>query len=200
MRSITTIGVVVGLLALLLIGGCNYNNNFVRAEEDIKQKWSDVETQYQRRADLIGNLVKTVEGSANFERSTLESVVNARARATSINIDPSNITADQLAEFQAAQGQLSQGLGRLLANFEAYPELRSTQGFRDLMTQLEGTENRIATARRNFNEEVTKYNKKVRVFPGSLFASVFGFDTHAQFESDEGSDQAPEVNFDSLND
>lgn len=196
MRSLTTAGIVVGVLALLMIGACNYNNSFVTAEEDIKQEWSEVQTQYQRRADLIGNLVETVKGAAEFESSTIEAVTAARARATSVNVDPSNLTPEALQQFQAAQGELSQGLGRLLVAVEAYPELRATAAFRDLMAQLEGTENRVAVARSRFNEKVTEYNKKVRVFPGSFFASIFGFDTWNQFEADAGTDEAPQVNFD----
>ncbi|MEL6667350.1 MAG: LemA family protein [Bacteroidota bacterium] len=200
MKSITTVGILVGLFALLLVGGCSYNNGFVRAEEDIKEQWGAVQTQYQRRADLIGNLVETVRGTAEFERSTLESVVNARARATQTNVSADNLTPEALQQFQAAQGELSQGLGRLLVTVESYPQLQSTQAFRDLMTQLEGTENRIAVARQRFNEQVTSYNKKVRVFPASLFASILGFDTYTQFEADPGSEDAPQVNFDGLND
>ncbi|MEM7573154.1 MAG: LemA family protein [Bacteroidota bacterium] len=196
MRSLTTAGIVVGVLALLMIGACNYNNSFVTAEEDIKQEWSEVETQYQRRADLIGNLVETVKGAAEFESSTIEAVTAARARATSVNVDAGNLTPEALQQFQAAQGELSQGLGRLLVAVEAYPELRATAAFRDLMAQLEGTENRVAVARSRFNEKVTDYNKKVRVFPGSFFASIFGFDTWSQFEADAGSEEAPQVNFD----
>ena len=196
MRSLTTAGIVVGVLAILMIGACNYNNSFVTAEEDIKKEWGEVETQYQRRADLIGNLVETVKGAAEFESSTIEAVTAARARATSMNIDANNLTSENLQQFQAAQGELSQGLGRLLFQMEAYPELRATAAFRDLMAQLEGTENRVAVARSRFNEKVTDYNKKVRVFPGSFFASIFGFDTWDQFEADSGSQEAPQVNFD----
>lgn len=196
MRSITTIGVVLVLLLLLFMGGCNSYNGFVDSEENVDQAWANVQTQYQRRTDLITNLVNTVKGAANFERETLEAVVNARAKATSVNIDPSNLTADKLQEFQAAQSQLGQSLGRLLVTVEKYPELQANANFRDLQTQLEGTENRVAVSRQNFNEVVTGYNKQVRRFPGSFFASIFGFSEKAQFEAQAGSENAPAVNFD----
>ncbi len=196
MKSITTIGVVLVLLLLLLMGGCSSYNGFVDSEENVDQAWANVQTQYQRRTDLITNLVNTVKGAANFERETLEAVVNARAKATSVNIDPSNLTADKLQEFQAAQSQLGQSLGRLLVTVEKYPELQANANFRDLQTQLEGTENRVAVSRQNFNEVVTGYNKQVRRFPGSFFASIFGFSEKAQFEAQAGSENAPAVNFD----
>ncbi|MEM9529008.1 MAG: LemA family protein [Bacteroidota bacterium] len=196
MKSFGTLGIVVAVLAVLLIAGCGSYNGFVDSEENVEQAWSKVETQYQRRADLIGNLVNTVKGAADFERETLESVTKARAQATSINIDPSNLSPEMIEQFQAAQAQLSSGLGRLLATAENYPQLTATQGFRDLQAQLEGTENRIATARDRFNEEATKFNKQVRRFPGSLFASVFGFSEKPQFEAQAGASNAPEVNFD----
>jgi LemA protein len=196
MRPIITIGVVLALLLLLFMGGCNSYNGFVDAEENVDQAWADVQTQYQRRSDLITNLVNTVKGAADFERETLEAVTNARAKASSVNVDPSNLTAENLQQFQAAQSQLSQSLGRLLVTVERYPELKANANFRDLQTQLEGTENRIAVSRQKFNEIVTSYNKRVRRFPGSLFASVFGFDEKAQFEAQAGAEQAPKVNFD----
>lgn len=195
MKPIITIGIVLGLLLLLFVGGCNSHNSFVDSEENVDQAWANVQTQYQRRTDLITNLVNTVKGAANFERETLEAVVNARAKATSVNIDPSNLTADKLQEFQAAQSQLGQSLGRLLVTVEKYPELQANANFRDLQTQLEGTENRIAVARQNFNEVVTGYNKQVRRFPGSFFASIFGFSEKAQFEAQAGAEKAPTVSF-----
>lgn len=190
-----TLGIIIALLAMLLIGGCNSYNGFVNAEENVEKTWADVQSQYQRRADLIPNLVNTVKGAADFEKSTLESVVNARAKATSVNIDPSNLTPESLQQFQQAQGQLSSSLGRLLVTVERYPELKANSNFRDLTAQLEGTENRIATARDRFNEESTKYNKKIRRFPNSFFASVFGFGEKAQFQAQSGSENAPTVEF-----
>ncbi len=195
MKSFGPLGVVIAILAVLLIAGCGSYNGFVDGEENVDLKWSDVQTEYQRRADLIGNLVNTVKGAADFEKSTLEAVTNARAKATSINIDPSNMTAEQLQQFEAAQGQLTTGLGRLLATAENYPQLRATEGFRDLQVQLEGTENRISTARKRFNEEATKFNKSVCRFPGAVFASVFGFSEKPQFEAQAGASNAPEVKF-----
>lgn len=195
MRSITTIGIVLVLLLMLFMGGCSSYNGFVDSEENVDKEWSDVQTQYQRRSDLIKNLVATVKGAADFERETLEAVTNARANATSVKIDPSNLSAENLQQFQEAQSQLSGSLGRLLLTVERYPELKANANFRDLQTQLEGTENRIAVARQNFNGVVTDYNKKVRRFPGSMFASIFGFSEKAQFSAQAGSEEAPEVSF-----
>ena len=195
MRSFSTLAVVVGILAILLIAGCSSYNGFVNAEENVERVWSDVETQYQRRADLIPNLVNTVKGAAEFERGTLTEVTEARARATSINIDADDLTEENLAQFQAAQAQVSQGLGRLLATAEAYPQLQSNQQFQALQDELAGTENRIATARSRFNEAATGYNIKVRRFPGALFASVFGFDQKPQFQAEAGAQNAPTVEF-----
>ena len=195
MRSFTTLAVIVGILGVLLIAGCTSYNGFVNAEEDVERVWSDVETQYQRRSDLIPNLVNTVKGAAEFERSTLEAVTEARARATSITIDADNLTPEMLEQFQAAQAQVSSGLGRLLATAEAYPQLQSNQQFQALQDELAGTENRIATARMRFNEEATEYNKQIRRFPGAVFASVFGFDAKPQFQAEAGAQNAPTVEF-----
>ena len=195
MKSITTIGIILVLLLLLLMGGCNNYNGFVEAEENVEQAWADVEAQYQRRTDLITNLVNTVKGAADFEKETLEAVVSARAKATSVSIDPSNMTGESLQQFQAAQSQLSSSLGRLLVTVERYPELKANANFRDLQTQLEGTENRITVARQNFNAVATAYNKTIRKFPASFFASIFGFSEKAQFKAQAGSENAPEVKF-----
>lgn len=196
MRSITIIGIVLGLLFLLFIGGCSNYNKFVDMEENVENAWGKVQSAYQRRADLIPNLVATVKGAADFERETLESVTNARARASSVQIDPTNLTPEKLQEFQAAQSQLGQSLGRLLVTVERYPELQANANFRDLQAQLEGTENRIKVERDRFNDVVTEYNKTVRRFPGSFFASVFGFSQKGQFEAEAGAEDAPEVSFD----
>ncbi|OAV43442.1 LemA family protein [Lewinella sp. 4G2] len=195
MKSFGTLGIVVAILAVLLIAGCGQYNGFVDAEENMEKSWSDVQTQYQRRADLIPNLVNTVKGAADFERGTLEAVTNARARATSININANDLTPEKLEQYQAAQGQLSQGLGRLLATAENYPNLKSNAQFQELQAQLEGTENRVAVARDRFNAQATEFNKKVRRFPGTVFASVFGFEEKPQFQAQTGSDQAPTVEF-----
>jgi LemA protein len=196
MKSIGTLGIIAAILAVLLIAGCGSYNGFVDAEEEMEQSWANVETQYQRRADLIPNLVNTVKGAAEFERGTLEAVTNARARATSINIDASDLTPEKIEQFQQIQGELSSGLGRLLATAESYPQLKSNAQFQELQAQLEGTEIRIAVARDRFNEEATEFNKKVRRFPGTVFASVFGFSEKPQFEAQAGASNAPDVNFD----
>ncbi|RME93894.1 MAG: LemA family protein [Bacteroidetes bacterium] len=195
MRSIGILGVVLVLLLLLFMGGCNSYNTFVEADENVQNAWSKVQSEYQRRADLIPNLVNTVKGAADFERETLEAVTQARANATSVKIDPSNLSAESLQQFQEAQSQLSSSLGRLLVTVEKYPELKANANFRDLQTQLEGTENRIKVARNNFNDAVTAYNKKVRRFPSSFYARIFGFEEKAQFEAQAGAEQAPEVSF-----
>ncbi|MEN0002829.1 MAG: LemA family protein [Bacteroidota bacterium] len=196
MRSLVIALVVAGLGLILFAGGCSSYNGFVDAEENVENAWSKVESAYQRRADLIPNLVNTVKGVADFEQKTLTEVVNARAKATSVNIDPSNITPEQLQNFQNAQSGLSQSLGRLLFVSENYPELKASANFRELQTQLESTENRIKVERDRFNDVATAYNKKVRRFPGNFFATMFGFAEKAQFQAQEGSENAPEVNFD----
>jgi len=188
--------ILIGVGGLLFISGCNSYNTFVDIEEDVENSWSKVQSAYQRRADLIPNLVNTVKGVADFEKSTLTQVTEARAKATSVNVDPSKLTPEKLKQFQQAQTGLSQSLGRLLVVSERYPQLQANQNFRELQVQLEGTENRIKVARDRYNDVVTKYNKKVRRFPGTLFASMFGFEERAQFEAEAGAQQAPEVNFD----
>ncbi len=185
--------VVVILLGLLAM---NTYNSLVGLDENVNESWGKVESSYQRRSDLIGNLVKTVKGAADFEKSTLESVINARAKATSINIDPSNITPEQLQQFNQAQSGLSSALSRLLVTVERYPDLKANQNFLELQSQLEGTENRINVARDRFNETVKPYNDEVRSFPNNLLAGLFGFSKRAYFESEPGSEKAPEVDFD----
>lgn len=195
MKSLTTIAVVGGLLLIALVSGCNNYNAFVGLEEDVENAWSKVQSAYQRRADLIPNLVETVKGAANFEQQTLEGLVSARARATSITIDPSNITPDQLKQFQEAQAGVSSALQRLLVVSENYPQLRATDNFRELQAQLEGTENRIKVERDKFNDVATAYNKRIRRFPASFFANVFGFEQKAQFEAEASAKEAPKVKF-----
>ena len=170
-------------------------NQFVQKEEVINGQWAEVETQYQRRADLIPNLVNTVKGYAEFEQETLTGVVEARAKATSIQIDPTNLTPEKLAEFQQAQDQLSGALSRLLVTVEKYPDLKANQNFLELQAQLEGTENRISVARRNFNESVQDYNSNLRTFPNNLFAGWYGFETKGYFEAAAGAENAPTVQF-----
>jgi LemA protein len=170
-------------------------NMFVQNEETINGQWAEVQTQYQRRADLIPNLVSTVKGYADFEQETLTGVIEARAKATSINIDANDLSPDKIAQFQQAQDQLSGALSRLLVTVEKYPDLKANQNFLDLQAQLEGTENRIAVARRNFNQSVQAYNSDLRKFPNNLFAGWYGFETKGYFEAAAGSENAPTVQF-----
>lgn len=183
--------------AILLLGGCGCSgyNNMVNLDENVKNKWNNVQSDYQRRADLIPNLVNTVKGAANFEQETLTRLVEARAKATSVQVDPSNITPEKLAEFQQAQAGVSGALGRLLAVVENYPDLKANQNFRDLQAQLEGTENRIKTSRNDFNAAVQGYNTTVRSFPNTIFAKMFGFQVKNGFAADPGSEKAPNVQF-----
>ena len=188
--------VIIALLAIVVFYGISVNNGFVTAEESVESAWAQVENQYQRRADLIPNLVNTVQGAANFEQETLTSVIEARSRATSINLQAEDLNDPaKIAQFQAAQEQLSGALSRLLVSVERYPELKANANFRDLQAQLEGTENRIATERMRFNDSARGYNTQIRKFPGSLIASIAGFDRKAYFEANEGAEQPPLVDF-----
>ena len=187
--------ILLAFIGLTSLSSCSYNS-LVDLDEGVSQSWANVETAYQRRADLIPNLVETVKGAADFERSTLESVINARAKATSIEIDPSNITPEQFAQFQEAQSEVSSALNRLLVTVERYPELKANENFVKLQDQLESTENQILTARTRFNEAVQGYNGKVRRFPSNITANIFGFDQKPYFEAEKGAEKAPEVEFD----
>lgn len=173
-----------------------FNNTAVEYEANAKTAWSNVESSYQRRNDLIGNLVKTVQGAADFEKSTLTAVIEARAKATSTTIDASNLTADNMAQFQQAQSGLSGALSKLLVSVERYPELKANQNFLELQSQLEGTENRINIARDRFNEKVNIYDIHTSKFPGSVLAGWFGFEEMPRYKADAGSENAPDVNFD----
>lgn len=197
MRTGTIVLIVIVLFVLVLGGcaGCGGYNNMVKLDEDVKTKWGNVQSQYQRRADLIPNLVNTVKGEANFEQTTLQNVIQARASATSIKVDPADLTPEKLQQFQQVQGQLSQALGRLMMITENYPNLRANDAFRGLQAQLEGTENRINIARNDFNGSVQQYNSTIRRFPNNLFAGMFGFKTRGYFEAEAGSEKAPEVKF-----
>jgi len=188
--------ILIAFGLIVFVSGCSNYNNFVDMEVEVEQKWGEVQTMYQRRADLIPNLVNTVKGYADFEQETLTAVTEARAKATSVNIDPSNLTQEKLQQFQSAYGEMNSALSRLLVSVERYPELKANQNFLELQAQLEGTENRIAVARNNYNDVVADYNKKVRRFPGTIYASIFGFDEQPQFQADETAQDAPEVNFD----
>lgn len=188
---------IVILAAVLILGGCGCGsyNGLVQQDEVVKNSWNKVQSDYQRRADLIPNLVNTVKGEANFEQTTLTNVIQARASATQIKVDASDLTPEKMQQYQAAQGQLSQALGRLLAVSEAYPNLRANDAFRGLQAQLEGTENRIKTSRNDFNDAVQQYNTKVRTFPTNIFAGMMGFKQRQGFAADAGAERAPEVKF-----
>jgi LemA protein len=182
-------------LVLLFMSGCGSYNNMVSKQESVSGAWSNVENQYQRQADLIPNLVSTVKGVANFEQKTLTDVIEARSKATSIKVDASNLSPEQIGKFQASQGELSQALGRLMMITENYPQLRATESFKELQSQLESTQNRITVARGDFNNEAKAYNTYIRTFPQVLFAGMLGFDKKGYFEADKGAEKAPEVKF-----
>jgi LemA protein len=187
--------IILGILVILLFMGCGQYNTLVQKDENVKKVWNNVQSQYQRRADLIPNLVNTVRGEAAFERGTLNDVINARARATSTQISPENLTPENIQRFQQAQGQLSSSLSRLLVTVEQYPNLRANDAFRNLQTQLEGTENRIAVARNDFNTAVQDYNSSVRRFPTNIFAGILGFRVREGFTADAGTQNVPTVDF-----
>ncbi|HVK97049.1 MAG TPA: LemA family protein [Flavisolibacter sp.] len=195
MAGKSTLFIVLGILVIFLFWGCSGYNGLVAQDENVKKVWNDVQNQYQRRSDLIPNLVRTVQGEANFERGTLTDVISARARATSMQISPENLTPENIQQFQQAQGQLSGALSRLLVTVEQYPNLRANDAFRNLQVELAGTENRIATARRDFNAAVQEYNVRVRRFPTNIFASIMGFRPREGFTADPGSQNAPRVDF-----
>ncbi len=190
-----TLIIVIG--AILLLGGCGCGgyNKMVGLDQDVKGKWGNVESEYQRRSDLIPNLVSTVKGAANFEQETLTQVIEARANATRVNINADDLTPEKMAQFQQAQGELSGALSRLLVSVERYPELKANQNFLNLQAQLEGTENRIKVARNDFNASVQGYNTVVKSFPNTLYAGLFGFKEKGFFASEPGADTAPEVKF-----
>lgn len=187
-------GFLGAVIAVTTLSSCGYNS-MVKLDENVKSKWGTVETQYQRRSDLIPNLVSTVKGAAKFEQGTLTAVTEARAKATQMTVSADDLTPENIQKYQAAQGQLSQALGKLLSITEAYPELRATQQFSDLSAQLEGTENRITVARKDFNDAVQTYNSKIRSFPVNLTAGMFGFKAKGYFQADAGAATAPKVEF-----
>ena len=191
--------IVAGALVLVIIGfiswGSKIYNGMVTMQESVTSQWGNVQTAYQRRSDLIPNFVNTVKGAANFEQTTLTHVIEARAKATSVTIDPTKMTAENMQQFQAAQGQLSSALSRLMVVVEQYPELKATQNFRDLQVELEGTENRISVERRKFNEVAQTYNTYIKRFPQNFLAGMFGFQPKPYFEAAAGAEKAPEVKF-----
>lgn len=189
--------IIIALIAIALYSwGKNFNNTAVELRETATRSWGDVESSYQRRNDLIGNLVKTVQGAADFERSTLTEVIEARAKATSTTIDANNLTEENMAQFQQAQSGLSGALSKLLVSVERYPELKANQNFLELQSQLEGTENRINVARDRFNGNVEPYNKHIKTFPNSVLAGLFNFDDMSYYKADAGAERAPDVDFD----
>ena len=192
---VITLVVVAAIIAAIALWAMTGYNGLVSADETVSTAWSDVENQYQRRADLIPNLVNTVKGYAAHEKETLEAVVSARTRATQVTVDADNLTPEKLAEYQKAQGEVGAALGRLLAITEEYPDLKANQNFLELQAQLEGTENRISVERRNFNEAAKEYNTSIRKFPKNILAGMFGFEKRPYFESQEGADKAPAVEF-----
>jgi LemA protein len=193
-RNIVLISIVA---FILLLGGCGCSgyNGLVQKDQNVKSKWANVESDYQRRADLIPNLVNTVKGAANFEQETITAVIEARSKATQTTVNASDLSPEKIAAFQKAQGQLSGAIGRLLVSVERYPELKATEAFRDLQAQLEGTENRIKVSRNDFNAAVQDYNTSVKKFPMVLFSGIFGFNEKGYFTAEAGSEKAPTVDF-----
>lgn len=193
-RNIT---LIIVLAVILILGGCGCQgyNRMVDLDENVKAKWANVQSDYQRRSDLIPNLVNTVKGAADFEQETLTQVTEARSKATAVNITAENLTPENIQRFQQVQGELSSALSRLLAVAEAYPQLRATENFMDLQKQLEGTENRIKVSRNDFNAAVQQYNSIIRRFPNNLFAGMFGFERKEGFTAEPGAERAPEVKF-----
>jgi LemA protein len=191
------LGIIAIILGLLLFGGCACSryNGMVGQDETVKKAWNDVQSDYQNRADLIPNLVNTVKGAADFEKTTLTQLMEARAKATSVNINADNLTPEKIAEFQQAQAAVSSGIGRLLAVVENYPDLKANANFQKLQTQLEEIENRIRNSRNQFNTAVQGYNMTVRQFPNNIFAGIFGFKMKEGFQADAGAERAPEVKF-----
>jgi LemA protein len=188
-------GIIGGVLLVLILIVAGGYNGLVGQREDVRRTFANLQGQYQRRADLVPNLVNTVKGAANFEQETLTQVTESRAKATSISIDPSKATPQQLQQYQQSQGELSQALGRLLAVAEAYPQLTATQNFQDLQVQLEGTENRIAVARKDYNDVSAMYNARIQRFPTNITAAIFNFDQFPYFEAEQGAQDAPTVDF-----
>ena len=187
--------IIIAVVAIVAIWGVTSYNGLVKMDESVNTAWSNVENQYQRRADLIPNLVNTVKGYASHEKETLEAVLAARSKATQMTIDADNLTPEKLQAYQKAQGEIGSALGRLLAITEAYPDLKANQNFKELQAQLEGTENRISVERRNFNETARSYNTAIRTFPRTIIAGMCGFEKRPYFEAEEGANKAPEVKF-----
>lgn len=193
MKSRTGLFVILGIIVILFFWGCGTYNSLITVDQEVKTKWSNVETNYQRRTDLYSSVIKTIEGSANFEKSTLKDVIEARSKATKINVnidDPASLEA-----YQKAQAGLQSSFGKLLAVVERYPDLKTTSAFQGFQTQIEGTENRINVARQDYNAAVKTYNLKVKTFPSNIFAGIFGFHEKSFYEADEGSEDVPDIEF-----
>ena len=187
--------ILIAVIAVIAIWAVSSYNGMVSMEENVSNQWANVETQYQRRSDLIPNLVNTVKGYASHEKETLEGVIAARSQATQMKVDPSNLTPEAIAKYQQSQGEIGAALGNLLAITENYPDLKANQNFLELQAQLEGTENRINVARKNFNDAAKEYNTAIRRFPKNIFAGMFGFEKRPYFEAEEGAEKAPKVEF-----
>ena len=187
--------IILGLVLILGVWGCSGYNGLVKQDENVKKTWNNVQAEYQKRYDLVDNLVNTVKGAANFEQETLTKVIEARARASSINLNADQLTPENLSKFQEAQSELSGSLSRLLVTVERYPELKATQNFLQLQSQLDGIENDVRNSRRLFNEAINTFNTRVRSFPMNFFAGMFGFSAKEGFKADEGADKAPKVQF-----
>lgn len=194
-KKLITIGAIVVFVTLLVMWSVSSYNSLVTMDESVSTSWGNVENQYQRRADLIPNLVNTVKGYAAHEKSTFQAVVEARSKATQMTIDADNLTPEKIAAYQKAQGEVGAALSRLLAITEAYPELKANQNFQELQAQLEGTENRISVERKRFNDTAKEFNTKIRKFPTNIVAGMFGFEKRPYFEAEEGANKAPEVKF-----
>lgn len=193
-RQSPALWIVLGLVVILLFWGCSQQRGLATADQKVQETWSNVETNYQRRTDLYNSVVKTIQGSANFEKGTLKEVIEARARATSVRVDLNDSTS--LQQYQQAQAQLQGSFSRLMAVAEAYPDLKTTKAFQDFQTQIEGTENRINVARRDFNGTVNQYNLKIKLFPNNIFAGILGYHARPYYKADPGSERAPDINFD----
>jgi LemA protein len=191
----TGLFILIGVLVILGFWGCNGYNGLVKQDENVKKAWNNVQTEYQNRSDLVGNLVNTVKGAANFEQTTLTQLVEARSKATSVNIKADELTPENIAKFQAAQGQMSGALSRLLAVVENYPDLKATQNFTQLQGQLESIENKIKNSRKDFNESINVYNTKVRSFPMNILGGMFGFKSKEGFAADAGAEKKVDVKF-----
>ena len=187
--------ITIAVVAVIAIWAISAYNGLVSMKENVSNQWANVESQYQRRSDLIPNLVNTVKGYASHEKETLEGVIAARSQATQMKVDPSNLTPESLAKYQKAQGEIGAALGKLLAITENYADLKANQNFLELQAQLEGTENRINVARKNFNDSAKEYNTAIRKFPKNIFAGMFGFEKRPYFEAEEGAEKAPKVEF-----